>query len=73
MWLHPWFFSMLTPHLGQGLVLAIIQVVFSLSLLFFSSHFLTMSQSHGLWASFAQAKQYSFPHLHAMSFEPPPV
>ncbi len=43
--MQPWFFSMGRLHLGHGLVLARIQLRFSLSALFFSSHFETVAQS----------------------------
>ena len=57
MWLQPWFFSMLTPHLGQALVFALIHVVFSASLLFFLSHSRTMAQVAGRCASVEQPVQ----------------
>jgi hypothetical protein len=43
--MHPWFFSMGRWHLGQGLVLAMIQCTFSLSALFFMIHRWTTSHT----------------------------
>jgi hypothetical protein len=43
--MHPWFFSMGRWHLGQGLVLAMIQCTFSLSALFFMIHLWTTSHT----------------------------
>jgi hypothetical protein len=43
MCMQPWFFSIGRRHLGQGLVLAIIQCTFSLSALFFVIHCRTSS------------------------------
>ena len=45
MCMQPWFFSMGRLHLGHGLVLAMIQLRFSDSALFLSSHFATVVQS----------------------------
>lgn len=71
-WLHvmcmqPKFFSMGRPHLGQGLVLAMIHVRFSLSAPFLTSHLRTVEQSTGRCASSLHVKQYVAPHLHVTS------
>ena len=71
-WLQPWFFSMFTPHLGHGLVLAMIHVTFSHSALFFNFHCFTSVQLAGRCASSAQAKQKECPQLHSTSMAPPP-
>lgn len=50
MCMQPWFFSMGLWHLGQGLVLAMIHVTFSLSALFLVTHLRTTSHdtcAHG--------------------------
>lgn len=46
MCMHPWFFSIGRLHLGQGLELARIQFMFSLSALFFCTH-LRAGGEHG--------------------------
>lgn len=56
-WLHPSFFSMGLPHLGQGLVLVSIQFVFLEPDLFFKIHLATVSQSTRRWASYVQFQQ----------------
>lgn len=60
--MQPWFFSMGLWHLGQGLVLARIQLRFSLSALFLVIHLRTVSQR--TWAGSDQA-QHEQPHRHA--------
>jgi hypothetical protein len=65
--MHPVLFSIGLEHLGHGLVCARIQVMFSLSALFFTSHRRTVAQSTGRCASSAHAQQKNAPHLHATS------
>jgi hypothetical protein len=67
MCMQPWFFSMGRLHLGHGLELARIQFMFSLSALFFCTHFATVSQSTGRCASWLQFQQKPREHLHTMS------
>ena len=59
--MQPWFFSMGRLHLGHCLVLARIQLRFSDSAEFLTSHLRTVSQPTGLCASSRQVKQKSQP------------
>mmetsp|Transcript_20726 Transcript_20726/g.50856 ORF Transcript_20726/g.50856 Transcript_20726/m.50856 type:complete len:249 (+) Transcript_20726:896-1642(+) len=67
MWLHPWFFSMCTLHLGQILVLAKIQFTFSLSPSSLLYHFSRSSQLIGLWSSLEQLKHQTWPQIHRIA------
>mmetsp|Transcript_9165 Transcript_9165/g.35860 ORF Transcript_9165/g.35860 Transcript_9165/m.35860 type:complete len:264 (-) Transcript_9165:449-1240(-) len=63
MCMHPWFFSIRTPHLGHRLVLTMIQLAVSDSSSHFSSHELSMEQETGRWAPRPQPRQNALPQL----------
>mmetsp|Transcript_19860 Transcript_19860/g.63211 ORF Transcript_19860/g.63211 Transcript_19860/m.63211 type:complete len:273 (-) Transcript_19860:240-1058(-) len=65
--LQPPFFSTSFPHLGHGLVCAVIQLLVSDSSLHFCSHSFHMRHEHGECGTDRQLKQNLWPHEHSGS------
>ena len=62
-WLQPWFFSIFSPHFGQGFVKACIHLIFSESACSFSRQFLTSAHDAGVWSSFPHLRQVTCPQV----------